>query len=269
LLSLDRLLVYFTAEKGYDNFFVKCIPQNYQYPPATFRKMEKDGICYNLDLSEYMEWVIYFGLNVEHRFYLYPLIQPSYTVIDVGSNIGETMLNFASIVGEHGKVLAFEPVPSSYQKLAMNISLNNFKNIVAENLAISDKTETLYFDPATYYNSGGIFMMKSSSENLLSVNAIKLDDYVEAFHLNRIDFIKIDVEGFELNVLRGAVKSCHKFKPSLFIEVNNENLQRQGATEMELLNWLQSNSYQYEKLGMNESNANATHYDILARYVNS
>ena len=268
LLNLDRVLVFFTNGKGYSNFFVKCIPQNYHYPAATFRRIERNGICYNLDLSEYMEWAIYFGLNVEHRSYLYPSVNSQFVVIDVGANIGETMLNFALIVGSKGKVFAFEPVPFSFQKLSMNLSLNEFTNVIAENLAISDKAEVLYFDPATYYNSGGIFMKKGPSENMLSVKAVKLDEYINSNNFEKIDFIKIDVEGFELNVLKGAVQSCHKFKPALFIEVNDDNLQRQGASESELLQWLKSNNYDYEKLGMDKLNSNPKHYDILARYKN-
>ena len=260
--------MFFTNGKGYSNFFVKCIPQNYQYPLATFRRIERNGICYNLDLSEYMEWVIYYGLNVEHRSYLYPLVKSQFIVIDVGANVGETMLNFAFMVGSKGKVFAFEPVPSSFQKLLMNLSLNEFTNVIAENLAISDKAEVLYFDPATYYNSGGIFMKKGHSENMLSVKAVMLDDYVNSNNFEKINLIKIDVEGFELNVLKGAVQSCHKFKPILFIEVNDDNLQRQGASESELLQWLKSNNYDYEKLGMDKLNSNAKHYDILAHYKN-
>ncbi|MBL0097746.1 MAG: hypothetical protein IPP46_15550 [Bacteroidetes bacterium] len=72
--------------------------------------MVRHGVGYNLDISEYMEWVIYFDLNVEHRSELYPLIKPGFVIFDVGTNIGETLMSFANLVEKADSFFGFEPV---------------------------------------------------------------------------------------------------------------------------------------------------------------
>ena len=145
IIKLDYLFPPLTNNKGYDNFFVKCIPQNYQYSKFSVRKVKRDGIWYELDLSEYMEWVIYYGLNVENRGDLYCLVKSDMVLFDVGSNVGETLLNFAKLTGENGKVYGFEPVPYSFNKCSNNISLNRFNNVSVSQIALSNKEETFFF----------------------------------------------------------------------------------------------------------------------------
>jgi FkbM family methyltransferase len=270
LLSMDRALPFLTSGKGYTNFFVKCIPQNYQYPPRTFRKVVRHGVGYNLDISEYMEWVIYFDLNVEHRNELYPLIKPGFVIFDVGTNIGETLMSFAHLVGKGGFVYGFEPVPFTYAKCMDNLALNSFSNVKVENIALSDRAEKLFFDPLTYNNSGGIYMRKDADQEGGMVEAITLDEFVERNSITRLDFLKIDVEGFELNVLKGAVNSCKKFRPVLFIEVNSLNLSRQGVTSKDLINLIVSYGYHIHKVDEKEMDSTGLeHYDIIATYGNT
>jgi FkbM family methyltransferase len=268
VVGLDRLLPVFTKNKGYDNFFVKCLPQNYQYSSGTFRKVQRNGVWFNLDLSEYMEWVIYFDLNVENREDLYPLIREGATVFDVGSNIGETALHFAKISGQNGRVIGFEPVPETYRKCALNLSLNNFSNLKVENIAISDKREVLYFDPATYNNSGGIFMKKGATDTTMSVDAMTLDEYCLINGIEKLDFIKVDVEGFELNVLKGAAIVLEKLRPVLYVEINNHNLSRQNASAAEVIGLLKNAGYLIQRCGGGDVLTGPdSHFDIIARPV--
>ena len=163
IIRLDYLFPPLTNSKGYDNFFVKCLPQNYQYPKYSIRKVKRDEIWYELDLSEYMEWVIYYGLNVENRSDLYCLVKRDMVLFDVGSNIGETLLNFAKLTGDNGKVYGFEPVPYSFNKCSNNILLNRFNNVSVSQIALSNKEETLFFHEANNNNSGGVFMNKNNT----------------------------------------------------------------------------------------------------------
>ncbi|MFN8153653.1 MAG: FkbM family methyltransferase [Bacteroidia bacterium] len=264
--GVDRLLPYFTAGKGYDNFFVKCAPQNYQYPKGVFRKVCRNGIWYSLDLSEYMEWVIYFDLSVEHRNELYPLVKRGMKILDVGGNIGETAMNFARLTGEQGWVISFEPVPDTFRKFQVNAQLNEFANLKVEQMALSDKNETLYFDPATYNNSGGIYMRKETQDLSYSAQAVTLDDFVHDRQLSGIDFVKIDVEGFEFNVLKGAVNTLRKMTPVLFVEINDHNLQRQNSSSTMIFDLLAECGYRIYCEGREISSPpDNTHYDIVAR----
>lgn len=260
----ERLLILFTKGKGYGNFFVKCIPQNYQYKKETFRNVHRDGINFRLDISEYMEWVIYFGLSVEKRAGLYPLIETNMVVFDVGSNIGETLLHFALLTGDGGKVYGFEPVPENFKKCTDNISINKFKNIKLSNTALSDKREKLYFAHAENMNSGGIFMNKEKRNSGHEVQALTLDEFVHENKINGIDLIKIDVEGFELNVLKGAADTLQNLRPLIFAEVDEKNLQRQGTDAATLISFIRSFRYDVQPAdGSNPSH----HYDIICKPI--
>ena len=265
IAGVDRVLPSFTAGKGYGNFFVKCLPQNYQYKKGVFRKVCRHGIHYSLDLSEYMEWVIYFDLNVEHREELYPLVKPGMVILDVGGNIGETALNFAKRTGPTGQVISFEPVPETFQKCLANLKLNGFPWLKAEQLALSDRNEALYFDPASYNNSGGIYMRRNTEGLEFSVRAMPLDDFVAANKLSKVNLIKIDVEGFEFNVLKGAVSTLKLMRPVLFIEINDHNLSRQHASASQIFGLLSDSGYRVFSGGREMIvPPEMTHYDIIA-----
>lgn len=257
----ESILRKFTQGKGYDNFFARCLPQNYQYPAGSFRIAKHNGITFRLDISEYMEWVIYFGLIVENRDSLYRLVKKNMSVLDIGTNIGETLLNFALIAGPEGRVTGFEPVDYNYKKCCKNIELNHFKNVEVFRIALSDRKETLSFDESVNFNSGGIFMQRNSQNSSNPVQATTLDDFIKEKHIERVDFIKIDVEGFELNVLKGGRETIGKLKPVLYIEVDDANLRRQGSSAKELELYLREMNYDYKKADANE---NAAHYDLIA-----
>ena len=82
-----------------------------------------------------------------------------------------------------------------------------------------------------------------NSDSLVTINVTTLDDYLMGMELDSVNFIKIDVEGFEINVLKGAKKIIEKFKPSLFIEVENTLLNRQGTSASELISLIQQFKY--------------------------
>ncbi|MFN0188030.1 MAG: FkbM family methyltransferase [Bacteroidia bacterium] len=262
---MDYFFPFFTNKKGYDNFFVKCIPQNYQYSKFSIRRVKRDGIWYELDLSEYMEWVIYYGLNVENRNDLYCLVKRDMVLFDIGSNIGETLLNFAKLTGEKGKVYGFEPVPHTYGKCSNNIALNRFNNVSVSQIALSNKEETLFFQEPNNNNSGGVFMNKSNTPGSYKVEGITLDAYVERVGIKVLDLIKVDVEGFETNVLKGASETCKKFRPKLFVEVDDVNLKSQGSSADELIKLISSYGYRISKIDAAAAwDQPVYHYDIYA-----
>jgi FkbM family methyltransferase len=261
---LEKSLAVLTSGKGYDSVFVKCIPQNYQYPPGTFRIAERNGIKFRLDLSEYMDWVIYFGLSVEDRDLLYPLIKKDDVVLDIGTNIGETLLNFAKITGPGGYVYGFEPVKYNYDKCMVNVNLNDFRNLKVFRIALSDRNETLYFEKATNRNSGGIAMKKEAGAEVDSVEALTLDNFVSTHSIENITFIKLDVEGFETNVLRGGSAAIQRFRPVLFVEVDAANLEKQNSSSEQLISLIESYGYSVRNSNPEDPVNNERHYDIIA-----
>lgn len=238
LSSAIRLI---TKGKSTNSFWVKLLPQNSDFQKNTFRMITADGIKFKLDMSEWMEWVLYFGIDAEKKNSLYQLVQQGSIIIDAGSNFGETLLMFAKLTGPQGSAVGFEPVPYVYEKCIQNISLNSFTNCKVENKGLSNVNELLSINDPENNNSGGIFLTRNNSGP--KVNAVRLDDYAVENNLNKIDLIKIDVEGFEFNVLKGAAGILKKFKPVLFIELIDSNLRKQNASSFEVIKFLRQFNY--------------------------
>lgn len=138
-------------------------------------------------------------------------------VVDIGANIGYYAL-LASKIAK--KVYAFEPDSEIFMILKKNIVDNNLTNVIAINKAVGDKKDTGYMikDKDNFGNqrldTGGRIKDKSNE-----VEVIKLDDYIK----EKIDLIKIDVQGYEPKVVEGAKKIIEKYKPAIFMECSYKN----------------------------------------------
>ena len=137
-------------------------------------------------------------------------------VIEAGANIGTHTLRLSQLVGKSGKVYAFEPQTIVFQTLCANMALNSVLNVETYQMALGDENGSIMIpniDYETLNNFGGIEL-----ENIKrgkQVPKVKLDDTLK---LNRLDFIKIDVEGMEKQVIDGATNLIKKFKPILYVE---------------------------------------------------
>lgn len=271
LRFVENFLVKRTQGKNLNNIFVKLIPNYDQYPKGSIRQVNRLGVNFQLDISDYMEYVIYYGVNTEPKGKLFDLIEDGSTVLDVGANIGETLLQFASI-NTNGMNIGFEPVPYIYDRLQKNISLNNLSSLKIENLAISDRKETLSFKMPNNQNSGGVRMRKKENKNEynadLNVQAITLDEYLSQNNIQKVDMIKIDVEGFELNVLKGAENTLANFRPKMFIEIDDQMLKEQNSSAESILKWLESKNYKLlngetnQPIDLKDDFTNC-HFDVL------
>jgi FkbM family methyltransferase len=142
-------------------------------------------------------------------------------VIDAGGCWGDTALYFAHKVGKDGKVFCFEFSESNLtilrQNIVINPCLNNIVEIVPK--AIWDKPgEDLFFSEQ---GSGTSLIFDQGGKSLVSTESI--DNFVEEFNIEKIDFIKMDIEGSELNALKGAEKTIKTFKPKLAISVYHQD----------------------------------------------
>jgi FkbM family methyltransferase len=268
---VELALVWLAQITGSGRVVQKFAPNNYQYPQNTLRRCERDGIKYILDISDFMQYCLYFRVEIEPRDVLYKLVKDGTTVIDVGTNIGETLLNFARI-NQTGVNIGFEPIPAIFSKAKLNIQLNSFENIVLENVGLSSADDTLSFQVPNEHNSGGIFLVKHSDDNIERVRVMKLDDYVGRENLKEISLIKIDVEGFEMNVLRGAKETIRKFRPALFVEINDGFLRREGSSAKEVFAFLEDLGYEirYAQSGLiagRDGDFSNKHFDVVC--VNS
>lgn len=268
IAPIERLLVGLAGKGAAGTLAQKCAPNNYQYRHGTMRECVRDGVRYSLDISDYMQYCIYFRVEAEPRDQLYDLVVDGTTVIDIGTNIGETLLNFARI-NKRGLNIGFEPVPFLYEMASRNIALNPFDNIRLENLGLSDTKQTLSFRQSNENNSGGIYLTPAKNASEGVVNVIPFDDYVAKNSLDNISLIKIDVEGFEMNVLRGASDTLRRFMPDLFVEINDGFLRRQGSSASELFSFLSTLGYMFRyatdgKVLDPGVDVEGQHFDIIA-----
>jgi FkbM family methyltransferase len=140
--------------------------------------------------------------------------------IDVGANIGLLSIHAANSVGATGKVLAFEAHPETAKILEFNKELNHKENIHIYPIALgSEKGKAMIFNDSDS-NRGGASLVRGLSESGIEVDLDRLDDILEATVIPKI--IKIDVEGFEMNVLKGAVRTIQEAKPILLIEASEK-----------------------------------------------
>jgi len=134
-------------------------------------------------------------------------------VFDIGAYVGDTALWFSKAVGSHGKVYAFEPEPRNFEKLKANLERNKVTNVIPLQLALSENEGEMQVA------SGGNSSTITQTDTGTSVKVTTIDKFVEANKLPRVDFIKMDVEGHELKVLKGAHETIGAFKPSLALSV--------------------------------------------------
>jgi len=137
--------------------------------------------------------------------------------VDVGANIGRYTISVAKIVGNKGLVIAVEPYPENYKTLVKNVRLNDLKNVVAVNIAAwSRKRELKLFIGNTH---GHHSVKKNFGLGSISVQGEALDDVLNKLGVEKVDFIKIDVEGAELEVLKGLTKTLEKYNPTVIVEI--------------------------------------------------
>jgi FkbM family methyltransferase len=148
-------------------------------------------------------------------------------VLDIGSNVGLTAIGFDQLVPE-GKVFAFEPSPQNYRLLQKNLKENSCLRVEAVNKAVGSSTGEVSFFDVPGYGAGSFALNDVSqlaarhhAEDRIEIPCVRIDDFVEDLGLDRIDLIKIDVEGFELDVLEGARKTLARFRPITILEFNS------------------------------------------------
>jgi len=132
-------------------------------------------------------------------------------VLDCGANSSNGELNalyFSKKVGKNGKVYAFEPIPRIYEELLEDIK--NYGNIIAIKMGLSNKKQK------TYFQDLGIGSKISENGNI-EVELTTIDDFVRENNIPKVDFMKMDIEGAELDALKGAINTIKTFKPKLAI----------------------------------------------------
>ena len=243
----ENILLFFLKGSDYRGTAAKLIPPPEMYETGSIKRVERDGVTYELDRSCLMQWYVYWGLQDITRPKLYSLVKKGDIVLDIGTNVGETLLNFAKLVGEGGFVYGFEPDEVNFSNVQKNIALNEFENLHVFNFGISDAPATVKLYRVDPHNLGMNRILTDAEageyRDFTTIRTDTLDNVIEENKISRVNVIKIDIEGYEMHALRGARKLLERSKPRLFIEVGYTRLINNGTSPNEMIGFLNGLSY--------------------------
>lgn len=179
-------------------------------------------------------------------------VKPDTVVLDIGANIGYYSVQFAKRVGPLGRVLAFEPNPEMLSELRTNIELNQLKNVSIQPFALSDKEgKAEFFCPPAGYEGHGSLQPNASFKvsHTIKVLTRTLDDTLKELGIASVDFVKIDVEGAERHVFRGAHQLLSgPNRPTIFFECAETACQPFGHYVFDVLQDLAQYDYVIEQI---------------------
>jgi FkbM family methyltransferase len=221
----------------------RLIPNNYQYLKPSIRQFEHNGIVLNVDISDYIGHTVFFGLNTDlHK--LFDLCRSNSIVFDIGVNIGWTAMNMSKICS-CGQVYGFEPDTINFIACSKNLELNpDIRNLILTKVALGDQDAMVKMVVSEPTNLGGNRVGESSiNAGDADVAMTTLDSFFSSRSLSRLDLVKIDTEGYELRILQGGFATLSNLHPVLFVEVNDNNLRRNGDSAKALIEFLHRAGY--------------------------
>lgn len=235
----------------------------FRHASGTYRIDDFDGdMSIDLRLSEHMErrifWMGYYNTDIVAI--LDKLMRDGMVVVDVGANIGEISMVAAKRVGKSGKVFAFEPIDELADELQSNIDRNGLSQVVIVRSGLADSI----IDKVPIYAScgqgdqadehrglGSLYGEKAEGTPLQYIGITTLDAYFAEHPVDRVDFIKIDIEGAELPCLRGAENTIRQHRPLLIIEVQEASAAAAGYRASDILDFLTTVGYTFSCIGRN------------------
>jgi FkbM family methyltransferase len=159
------------------------------------------------------------------------LIKSDWTVFDCGAKTGFFTLLFSEIC-ETGIVHAFEPT-STFDMLVNNVNYWGITNTVLNKLALGEKSGQI---------EDNIYRIWGQPSERMVYEFITIDDYCEKNNIQKLDFMKVDVDSYDFELLKGAVKTLQTLKPIITIELNS-GLNLRNTTEQEVIDWLTDMDY--------------------------
>ena len=202
------------------------------------------GDTFDADLSSTLEWMLWaFGCYEKHFAELFSyLVTPGDRCVDVGANVGVHTVRLARLVGPEGEVIAIEPDPDVVQRTSRNIALNGVANVRVISAAASERAgETRLFRPSPWDTNrarASLLHHPYLTGITTTVPVVTVDDVCGG---RSVSLIKIDVEGHEAAVVRGAADTIAQYAPSVIFEYAPELLE--DAVAQTPFGWLADSGY--------------------------
>lgn len=237
---------------AFTQFFIVKIGRFFSKTPYRL-SCKRQGIKWTLDLNEVIDFMIYFlgSFDKESINQSKKNIKPTDIILDIGANMGSYALPLSKSLNGQGKIYAFEPSEHIFKKLQKNIDNNPHlkSKIVPIQAFIQDfSMETPKEVYASWNMEKTIERHKNHQGVITSTSkaiSMSIDQFVEKEQLKQLDFIKIDVDGYEKQVLWGAQKTLENWKPKIFLELCPYILEEHHTSVEELLTFLQNFGYEF------------------------
>lgn len=206
-----------------------------------------NGNRWKLDATQFVDREILSKgvFEPESTYWVNHILKEGMTVLDVGANFGYFTVQFSRLVGNTGRVYAFEPSDHFHRRLSEHLRLNECSNVTVLKMGLSDVKEDLQL---LIDDSTATLYWHDDAKKPVAIETIHLetlDSYVEAAGLSKIDFIKIDIDGTEPRFIAGAQKTLKKFKPVLLIEFAQLVLMAAGSDVPALAKQLKDLGYTF------------------------
>ena len=202
------------------------------FTPNCVFKVRRGGCVWRLNPSDYICGHLFWYGDLDRCDFA--IISGNVTkgdrILDIGSNFGYYSISLAKRLGGDCRIDAFEPFPETFAKLQANIQLNSLGCIHPHRIALGDSECVMSMLPVGGNTGAAYLSHRIVDSGAISVNVNTLDQFVREQGIARLDFVKIDVEGFEYAVLEGGKCTLATLHPPLMIEVCPENLVRQNKT---------------------------------------
>lgn len=184
--------------------------------------LQNDGLVCFVSTKDLIGWKIFFfgEYEADTNKVLAKYIKPGDTVIEAGANIGSETLLISKIIG-NGRLYAFEPNPYTFERLKMNLQINELTNVEAHDIALGEQDGMIHFHiyPKNFCNSGmSSKYMETSKTRKIDVVQKKLDSFVKEHGIVKVDFIKMDIQGAEMDMISGGLETIKRDKPTIFTE---------------------------------------------------
>lgn len=184
--------------------------------------LQDNGLVCFINTKDLIGWKIFFTGEYERdtNRVLEQYVKDGDVVIEAGANMGSETLLLSRLTGK-GKVYGFEPNPYTFDRLKTNVSINELNNVEVFDLALGEKNGDISFHiyPKNFCNAGmSSKYMDTPLTRKITVPQQTLDTFVEAQNIRKVDFLKMDIQGAEMDVLMGATATIAKHKPTIFLE---------------------------------------------------
>ena len=250
--------------------------------------INRNGINWFVDINEGIDFKIFLTgkFEIEIDNFLKKNISENDIILDIGANIGALTLPMAKYVGDNGFVHAFEPTKYAYEKLKKNVQLNNTlsRKIKLNQILLTDKKNKKIV--SALYSSWPLDLRqqehKKHGGNLRSTEGCKsvtLDQYIFDKKIINVKFVKIDVDGFEIEVLKGGKQFFKKQKPIILIELAPYTFKERGKRFSTLIHILKDMGYELFEIKNNKKlpldsklienmNPDGASLNVVGKYIN-